>query len=217
MKIIGIHRSKGFTLMELLISMMVFSILSVMAYAGLSFVIESKQHTEKVAKRLVELQTTFMFIGRDVEQTIGRSVRDGFGDVQPAMQGGVFGKELISFTHAGHTNFLKATRSSLQRVAYRLEDDELLRLSWPMLDQDFNEESYQRVLLKNVKDVEIAYIGRELQEKDQWPSGLDDVDDTLLPRAVIITITTEDLGEIRRVFRIPPGENFITNTAASSP
>ena len=51
--------SKGFTLMELLISMMVFSILSVMAYSGLNSVIETKGHTEKVAKRLVELQTGF--------------------------------------------------------------------------------------------------------------------------------------------------------------
>ena len=200
------NRSKGFTLMELLISMMVFSILSVMAYAGLSNVIDTKEHTEKVSKRLVELQTAFMFIGRDIEQTVGRSVRDGFGDEKPAMEGGEFGKELISFTHAGYTNFLKATRSNLQRVAYRLEDDELSRVSWPMLDQDFNEEAFSRVLLKDVKKVEVTYVDGQGEIKDQWPSSFGEVDATMLPKAVIFTLETEELGEIRRVFRIPPGE-----------
>jgi len=208
------QKLKGFTLMELLISMMVFSILSVMAYAGLSNVITTKEHTEIIAKRLVDLQTAFMFIGRDIEQTVGRSVRDGFGDVKPAMHGGEFGNELISFTHAGYTNFLKATRSNLQRVAYRLEDDELSRVSWPMLDQDFNEEGFARVLLADVKKVEVSYVDRDGETKDQWPSSFGEVDDTMLPRAVIFTLETEKLGKIRRVFRIPPGEYSRKSNAA---
>jgi len=200
---------KAFTLVELLISMMVFSILSVMAYSGLQVVIDTKEHTEKIAKDLVDLQTAFMFIGRDIEQAVGRSVRDGFGDIKPAMEGGEFGKELISLTRAGQTNYLKAARSNLQRVAYRLEDDELLRVSWPMLDQDFNEEAYVRVLLKNITKLEVSYIDREGEPQDQWPSGFGDVDETVLPKAVIFTLESEKLGEIRRVFRVPPGENIV--------
>lgn len=198
--------SKGFTLMELLISMMIFSILSVMAYAGLRGVIDTKEHTEKISKQLINLQTAFMFIGRDIEQSIGRSVRDGYGDVKPAMEGGEFGNVLISFTHAGYTNFLKASRSNLQRVAYRLEEEELSRVSWPMLDQDFNEEGFSRVLLKDVKSVEVKYIDDNFETKDQWPSSFGDPDPTILPKAVIFTIETENMGKIRRVFRIPPGQ-----------
>lgn len=204
-----IKKHNGFTLMELLIAMMVFSILSVMAYAGLQSVIDTKEHTEKISERLINLQTAFMFIGRDIEQTIGRSVRDGYGDEKPAMQGGEFGNELISFTHAGYTNFLKATRSNLQRVAYRLEDDELSRVSWPMLDQDFNEDAFARVLLTDVKAVEVEYIDNEGETKEQWPSGFGDEDITLLPKAVIFTIETESMGKVRRVFRIPPGESIL--------
>ena len=202
-------KETGFTLMELLISMMVFSILSVMAYAGLQGVIDTKEHTEKISKQLVSLQTAFMFIGRDVEQTISRSVRDGYGDAKPAMQGGEFGNILISFTHAGYTNFLKATRSSLQRVAYRFEDNELSRVSWPMLDQDFNEEGFSRVLLTDVKSVEIKYVDDANETKEQWPSSFDDEDVTSLPKAVIFTIETEGMGKVRRVFRIPPGEDIL--------
>lgn len=202
--------------MELIVAMMVFSILSVMAYAGLQSMITSKTHTEKVAKRLVDLQTTFMFIGRDIEQTVGRSVRDGFGDVRPAMQGGEFGNELISLTRAGYVNVLKATRSNLQRVTYRFEDNVLTRVSWPMLDQDFNDEVYERVLLDKVEKVSLSYVDQAGEAQDQWPPsfGIDeDKKSTLLPRAVIIKMETEAMGEIRRVFRVPPGESIMSNSA----
>lgn len=198
------NQQRAFTLLELLISMMVFSILSMMAYAGLQIVIDTKNQTEKAAQRLVELQTAFMFIGRDIEQTIDRSVRDGFGDSRPAMQGGEFGNELISLTRAGHTNFLQQQRSNLQRVAYRLEDDKLIRQSWPMLDQDFDLESAERVLLENVEGVEFSYIvGNE--EQTQWPPF--DQQKFSLPVAVKVNVVTEDLGEIPRWFRVLPGIN----------
>ncbi|MCF6298982.1 MAG: type II secretion system minor pseudopilin GspJ [Thiomicrorhabdus sp.] len=209
-----LKKTKGFTLLELLIAMMVFSILSIMAYAGLRSIIDAKMHTEKVAQQMVELQTAFMFIGRDIEQAIGRSVRDGFGDVQPAMQGGGFGRDLIHLTRAGYTNFLKTSRSNLQRVAYRLADEELTRVSWPMLDQDFNDDVYARVLLDNVKKVEIFYVDRAGEKQDQWPpafGGEEDDKQTQLPNAVIITIEIGNTGEIRRVFRVLPGENIIKN------
>lgn len=209
-----IKKQQGFTLLELLIAMLVFSVLSVMAYAGLQSVIESKEHTEKVAKRLVNLQTAFMFIGRDIEQAIGRSVRDGYGDVQPAMQGGEFGRELISFTRAGHTNFLKSTRSNLQRVAYRFDEGVLQRVTWPMLDQSFTDEAYERELLVNVKKVEITYVDQKGASQNQWPPsfGVDeDVIDIVLPRAVIMTIETEALGSVRRVFSVSPGEYVMQN------
>ncbi len=207
---------QGFTLMELIIAMMVFSILSVMAYAGLQSMITSKTHTEKVAKRLVDLQTAFMFIGRDIEQAVGRSVRDGFGDVRPAMQGGEFGNELISLTRAGYTNFLKAKRSNLQRVTYRFEDNVLTRVSWPMLDQDFNYEVYERVLLDKIEKISFSYVDQSGEAQDQWPPGFgvdEDNKSILLPRAVIIKMETEAMGKIRRVFRVPPGESIMITSA----
>ena len=204
-------RTTGFTLLELLIAMMVFSILSVMAYGGLQSVIETKEHTSNAAKRLVDLQTAFMFIGRDIEQAVGRSVRDGFGDVRPAMQGGEFGSELMTLTRTGYSNFLKKSRSNLQRVAYRLEDETLSRLSWPMLDQDFGQEAYERILLTGVTKVELAYVDQAGELKEQWPPafGEEESNKTVLPRAVIFTIETKRLGKIRRVFPVLPGESLI--------
>lgn len=190
--------------------MAVFSILSAMAYSGLQVVMDTKRHSEIQADRLVELQTAFMMIGRDIEQTVSRSVRDGFGDVQPAMQGGEFGTVLLAFTRAGYTNFLNKPRSSLQRVAYRLEDDELKRLSWPMIDQDFGQDPIERILVKNIEEVEFRYFDDSDQAKDQWPaSDFEEKSLVALPVAIEVKFTIEGMGELRRLFRVPPGENGI--------
>lgn len=199
------NHQRAFTLLELLISMMVFSILSVMAYSGLQIVIDTKNQTEKAEQRLVELQTAFMFIGRDIEQTINRSVRDGFGDERPALQGGEFGSELISLTRAGYTNFLNRQRSNLQRVAYRLDDDKLIRMSWPMLDQDYNQEPVERILVENVTKVEIRYLDQQQSLQDQWPPAFSEEGKQQLPLAVEIKLITDDMGEIRRLFRVAQG------------
>ncbi len=202
-------KSRGFTLLELLISMSIFSILSLMAYGGLDSIITTKTHTEKASKRLVELQQAFMFISRDIEQTISRSVRDGFGDVQPAMRGGSFGREVLTLTRAGYTNPLQQMRSNLQRVAYRLDDDKLMRVSWRMVDQDFTQEPQSRQLLDKVERIEIRFFQGQAQAKEQWPSGIGSNDNILLPSAVEFKIILEDMGEIRRLFVLPPGEAVI--------
>ena len=208
----------GFTLLELLISIAVFAILSAMAYSGLQSVMDAKRVTEVQEERLVELQTAFMLIGRDLEQTVSRPVRDGFGDEQPAMQGSPFGNVLLAFTKAGYTNFLNKPRSTLQRVAYRLEDDELKRLSWPMVDQDFDQEPVERVLVKDVKKVEFRYFDGSDQPKDQWPASLfEDVSLGALPQVVEVKFTLDDMGELRRLFRVPPGENGVPAGNSNNP
>ena len=205
-----VKQQTGFTLLELLISMSIFSILSFMAYSGLQSIITTKSHTEQVSQRLVQLQQAFMFIGRDIEQTISRSVRDGYGDVKPAMQGGSFGREILTLTRAGYTNPLQVTRSQMQRVAYRVEDDKLIRLSWRMLDQDFDQEPEKRELLDKVERVDIRYFDQNAQPQEQWPGGLDEEKDrTAISRAVEFKITLEDMGEIRRLYSLSPGESFL--------
>jgi len=195
-------KNQGFTLLELLISMSIFSILSLMAYGGLESIITTKTHTEQISKRIVKLQQTFMFIGRDVEQAIGRSVRDGFGEVQPAMKGDSFAREILTLTRAGYRNPLQVTRSQMQRVAYRFEDNKLIRLSWKMLDQDFDQEPEARELLDKIEKIEIRYFDSAAQPQQQWPNGTGDNVDTMLPWAVELTLTLEDMGEIRRLFSV---------------
>jgi len=57
---------QGFTLLELLVAMVIFSLMSVMAYGGLSNVITGNEVISNQEKQLKELQRTMMFLERDM-------------------------------------------------------------------------------------------------------------------------------------------------------
>ena len=77
---------RAFTLLELLVALSIFSVLSVMAYGGLQTVISTKQATDKSAERISEIQLVMMRISNDLRQAVTRKIRDEYGDFLPAMQ-----------------------------------------------------------------------------------------------------------------------------------
>ena len=124
----------GFTLVELLVALLVFGIMSVLAYGGLRSVLDAAASAGAHADRLAGLQRTFTMVGRDVEQLTARDIRDEYGDRQPALRVG--GSELLmELTRAGWRNPAGQARPTLQRVAYRLDERTLYRLQWGVLDR----------------------------------------------------------------------------------
>ena len=73
------RKQVGFTLLELLVAIAIFVVMSAMAYGGLSSVLESRKLTDGVTKRIAAIQMTVNFIQRDIEQALDRRVRDEFG------------------------------------------------------------------------------------------------------------------------------------------
>ena len=89
-----------------------------------------------------------------------RPVRDGFGDAEPALlidaQESVPG-ELLRFT----TSQVSTAASDLSiptRVAYRVEDNQLYRVSWQVLDRDQDSKETVRRLAENLADVNVSLL-----------------------------------------------------------
>lgn len=194
----------GFTLLELLISLAVFALISAIAYGGLNQVLLARSQTDEQARQLTEIQRAFTFMGRDIEQTVPREIRDGYGDPQPALVGNMFGEYLLELTHTGWSNPASNPRSHLQRVAYTVRDEKLLRVLWYMLDRAQDSTPFESVLMSGVKQLEFRYMDKGQEWKTSWPDDSSGTGaDRSPPRAVEVSIESDTFGRVTRLFRVP--------------
>lgn len=198
----GVARSNGFTLLELLIALSIFSLVSVMAFVGFRSVQDTTAQVEQVTEELSALQLAFLVLGRDMQQAISRSVRDDFGDVQPALTGSSSGfGNMLEFTRTGWMNPIGQQRSVMQRVAYGLKEDNLVRISWPMLDRVQGAAPRESVLLKNVESFALRFLNVEQQWVSEWPPlVLPEDQPPALPQAVEVAMEVEGWGKLVRLF-----------------
>ncbi|MBL6908629.1 MAG: type II secretion system minor pseudopilin GspJ, partial [Luminiphilus sp.] len=142
---------RGFTLIEVLIAMAITAFVSVLSYQALSTALTGIESVRAESERLHEINRAFNVLSRDIRQMTNRPVRDEFGQLASAVLGGALARDPLRLTRAGWHNSTGAPRSTLQRVAYRLEDDRLLRLSYPVLDRTTAIEPTETVLVDRVE------------------------------------------------------------------
>ncbi|MEW8189877.1 MAG: type II secretion system minor pseudopilin GspJ [Candidatus Thiodiazotropha endolucinida] len=197
-------RSHGFTLLELLIAITIFAILATFVYSGLKVILDTEHQTSLYGQRIAKLQLGLNLMQRDIEQLVGRPVRDQYGDQQPALKSGGISGILLELTRGGFSNPMQLSRSNLQRVGYVLEDNTLFRLTWPTLDRPRESEPHRQKLIEEISSLELVFYDKALQEKREWPPraiGEADEDPSLLPVSIELKLELEDWGTIRRLFR----------------
>lgn len=205
------RRAKGFTLVELVVVLGIFSVMSVLAYGGLRSVLTARERVTESLERTADLQKTYLRMRGDFQQLRDRPIRDEFAQVRPAVEGldSLPGTPVIEFTRAGWRNPTDQARSTLQRVGYLVDDKQrLIRLGWPTLDRVERPEPGKTVLLDKVKALRFRYLDRGGAWHERWPDAA--VSAAASPgtpappgsglRAVEATLELEDLGEIRWLF-----------------
>lgn len=188
--------SSGFTLLELLVALSIFSILSVMAYGGLQTVITTKQSSQQAAERIAEIQLVMMRVSNDLRQAVTRKVRDEHGDFLQAMQSS---DQTMAWTRLGYRNPAQLKRSNVQRVAYKLEQQKLIRVTWPVLDLAQDTEAMESEVLSKLESIEWRFLNNEKEWLSSWPEDGEKAELFPLPKAVELTIELQDWGKIRRL------------------
>jgi len=205
------QRQSGFTLLELLVALSIFALISAMAYGGLQTVMTQQQHTATAAQDLADLQKAYRIMQRDLEQIVSRRVRNEYGDSIEALVGGR-GFTGIEFSRAGRPNPAGFLRSELQRVAYVPDEDTLLRQTWRVLDRAQDSRPDEQVLVEGITRFSMRFLDKENKWLEAWPppqpdlnQGQNQVQNTPspLPKAVEVQLELEDLGTLNWIFRLP--------------
>ncbi len=204
-KISRARLQSGFTLLELLVALAVFAVMGTAAYSGLRSVLTTRAVVEAQARRLAAIQLAFHVLQQDITQMLPRSIRDEYGDQEAALESGRMGGDWLVFTRTGWDNPLTQPRSNLQRLSYRLEQGTLVRRYWTVLDRNGAGEPQETVLLENVQQVKARFLDDQDEWQKQWPPEGENTTDAAnteepLPRAVEISLTLGDWGEITRLF-----------------
>jgi general secretion pathway protein J len=189
-------RQSGITLLELLIVIAVFSIMSAVAYSGLQNSLKAEENFSASMKNLEAVQMSLTLFQRDIMQLSPRGIRDAFGDDEAAIV--LFnGRELL-FTRGGNFSSLKLDQTELTRVSYSLQDELFIRSHWRHLDSTQGDRPLSASLLSKVTNLQIRVLDQNNLWHLDWP-----ISDNAKIRAVEITIELEDWGEIRRLFPAP--------------
>lgn len=196
----------GFTLLEVMIAVSIFTVVSTLALGGYNQLISQSDRINENIARTRAIQIAVQRMVQDFAELEPRPVREPLGEApQPVLLAEPRNNQLAELTRAGWSNPAGVARPTLQRVAYRFDDGKLRRDYWLALDRTLAATPVTTVLLDKVKEVKLRFLNADRVWQDQWPTstGGQATGPFVRPIAVEITIELEDLGEIVRLVEVP--------------
>ncbi len=185
-------KQQGFTLLEILIALAIFAVMSMMAYAGLAAILDARASTVPRAQQLAQLQTTLYLLNEDLSQVIKRPIRDQLGSSEPAFSIGR-GNEILVFTRTVPSWLANSSETNLLRVSYSLEKEALYRRVWTIPDRTQQTE-YRRRKLLVTQGVTIKGFSAKTKT---WGEIVGEI-----PQALDISFKLDGLGSVHRTFLI---------------
>ena len=197
--------SSGFTLLEILIAMAIFTLIGLASTGVMTSVIDSNELSENRFDKLQALQRTMLTIERDLLQIVPRAIRLEYeqNDIVISGDKNNYDSEFygLGFVRAGWQNpQLMLHRSTLQAVAYRVMEGRLERLYGNYVDNVAGYEPKVRVLMENIEDFQVRFLFDTEEDKNDLDNWQESASSTTLPAAISIIIISKEFGEIRRDF-----------------
>ncbi len=190
---------RGFTLVELLVALAIFAILSGFAYRSLDALLESREALARESRKWRDVAVFVGRVERDLGAVLSRSVRGAAGtslaplsstvDAVGAQAGG------LALTRSGSA-LQENALAAPQRVAYRFDEGRIERLAWASMDAAPREEPAGVTVMSGVR----AFSFRFLDPRGEWRTtwGLPGSTEGL-PAAVEMTL---DLSSGERIVRL---------------
>lgn len=177
----------GFTLLELIIAIAIFALLSVGCWRLFEGVLRVERSISAHEHVLRSLQRAVGLIERDALHLVTSAKHPGL----------VLYPDRLNMLRANWRNPQDQSRSELQEVSYQLEDGVLWRYSSGPAGTPLQKQK----LLSDVRHLSWRLFDRETGWRSDWPKGQKGV-----PKALEIQLSVERFEGIRRVLLLPEGE-----------
>jgi general secretion pathway protein J len=199
MKNTGMTRNSGFTLVEILLALAIFGVLSVLAYRATAALTESEARLSFEAQRWRTIEGLFTRFEADIRQAVPRPVRYGARVEAPwlSLPPDDAGNSALVFTRSG-AEFADEPAMAGQRVGYRLRNHALEIAYWPHLDNVEGAQPAVYVLADGVSAFRVEYLTGHGAWRSLWPL-LGEAD---IPRAVRVTLILASGEAIERWFAL---------------
>jgi general secretion pathway protein J len=193
----------GFSLIELLVAMAIFTVIASIAYFSLNQFNHQGKQLEEADMLLAKVQKAILLLEKDLMQLVPRSIRDENGQYQPAL---CYQQDTqtLAFTRNGRSD-LGILQSSMVRVHYQFSNKKLTRRNWARLDRSAETPYSELVLLDNLEGFNVDFLGVKGWQAS-WPliaRGISDNQcaerDNRLPRVIRIQLKVDGFGEIIRL------------------
>ena len=190
----------GFTLIEVIVSLAIFGLLSAAGVALLAFSVRAQGATGAKLDDVSALNRVTAALSADLAQAVVRRTRNEAGDLLPAFTGEAGGNAapMLRLVRAGWSNLDDARRASEQKVEYRLLDGNLERIAYPMLDGA--EPLPPAALLGDVRTVALRY-----RIDGAWSDRWQGTPRAPLPQVLELRLTRADGTEFRQLFLVGAG------------
>ena len=200
-------KQQGFTLLEVVVAIALFSLLGLASYQLLDRVMRSDQRIGLHEQQLRDLQRAMSLFERDLVQARRQPLVDDPSHSQALLSQ----PDGLRLVRGGWSNPLEHARSNLLQVSHRWQDGVWLRetraLAQPMavpcaLQRPTGPSSQQQQLLSGVQLKYLRYIDSLGQAHEHWPVGSESLS---LPAALEIELDAPGYPQVRRVILLPGG------------
>ena len=206
-----IHKGRGFTLLEIVVAVAIFGVISAIVFPALLQFLEMRERVNEKHLELTGLQKTFLFLANDLRFAVNRLAKDEYGEIGKTTVT-LRDDSLIEFTTAYPDVSLHGLNVP-RRVKWQLNEGVLQRIQSPVMDPESETRTIVQSLLENVSnvDIEVSYVedGRNTTS-NKWE------EQTRLPDLIEIEIELENNQQYRRAFSMLGADNGAAATAAGA-